>query len=376
MDHLFAKMRNLFLGHDRPTSLIHFLTHRCNACCPHCFIDFRGEPDRQPPLSLSDIDRMTRSAGPQLMNVNLTGGEPFLVQEIEAISELYLRNTSIDSIFISTNGGFPDAIERYAQTVAARHPGTKFIVSISIDHIGSCHDQYRKAPNLFEKALESYHLLRNRGDHLMPNVTITVSQANAGEIEFIFDELTRRHHVVSLTANLVRDEGRYRTPPEVKEKILAAYATLTHLIQDGMRRGILLGMNERTLLGRLMNCKEAIMVEQIHQAFARPGYRLPCRAGGGLLGVIHPNGDVFPCELLPHKKLGNLRDFDMDLPLLWQANAPLRQWILDSRCHCTYECAWSYNLLASPRYWPRFGWSCIPSFRLGARPGTTPRPRT
>ena len=73
---------------------------------------------------------------------------------------------------------------------------------------------------------------------------------------------------------------------------------------------------------------------------------------GRLFGVIAANGDIFPCEILEDKKLGNLRDKDMDFHQLWNSkeNYDTRSFIKKSKCNCTYECALSYNILGNYRY--------------------------
>ena len=59
------------------------------------------------------------------------------------------------------------------------------------------------------------------------------------------------------------------------------------------------------------------------------------------------------CEMLD-RTLGNLREYDYDLPRLW--NSPraveLRNWIQDTKCQCTQECFLSMSLLIQPQHWP------------------------
>ena len=61
-----------------------------------------------------------------------------------------------------------------------------------------------------------------------------------------------------------------------------------------------------------------------------------------------------PCEVLPDV-MGNVRAADYDLGAVWRSAAArrTRRFIVDSDCHCTYECAWSLNTLVDSRYYPR-----------------------
>ena len=58
-------------------------------------------------LSL-DERKSLQNLGKSLVNVNLTGGEPFARKDIIEVAKCYCRNTTIQSIYITTNGSLPD----------------------------------------------------------------------------------------------------------------------------------------------------------------------------------------------------------------------------------------------------------------------------
>src|SRR3954464_7770717 len=93
---------NIHLTRRNPVSLIHFVTNRCNARCSFCFIDF-GNPDTfKGELTVEEVDKLTRTVGPHLQNVNITGGEPFARKELLDIARCWFTNTSIRSMFITS----------------------------------------------------------------------------------------------------------------------------------------------------------------------------------------------------------------------------------------------------------------------------------
>jgi hypothetical protein len=53
--------------------------------------------------------------------------------------------------------------------------------------------------------------------------------------------------------------------------------------------------------------------------------------------------------------LGNVRDFNYDLHLVWQSHQArqLRQRIQTTKCQCTQECFLSTSMLLSPDAWRR-----------------------
>ena len=91
----------------------------------------------------------------------------------------------------------------------------------------------------------------------------------------------------------------------------------------------------------------------VRKMYMSPHYISPCHAGS-LFGIISASGSVYPCEILNDKKIGNLRDYKMNFKELWknEINKKTKNWIIKSKCSCTYECALSYNVLSNWRYQP------------------------
>ena len=89
----------------------------------------------------------------------------------------------------------------------------------------------------------------------------------------------------------------------------------------------------------------------VRQMYMSPKYISPCHAGS-LFGIITSNGKVYPCEILEDKLLGNLRDNEMNFMKIWndKITKDTKDYILKSKCNCTYECALSYNILGNSRY--------------------------
>ena len=93
----------------------------------------------------------------------------------------------------------------------------------------------------------------------------------------------------------------------------------------------------------------------------------PCVAGKKMI-VVNEKAEVLPSEML-HKKLGNLKDYDYDIPrLLANARSPrLVRWIRTSKCHCTFECAWATSIVYHKPSYARILWRTIKQ-RLSRRP--------
>lgn len=342
-----------------PMSLVHFVTRRCNARCSFCFIDFENPSPRSAEMTADEIDRMTTTVGPALTNVNLTGGEPFLRSDLIDIARSYYRNAGVSSVYITSNGAFTDRVADFADTVASEFADRMLIVSLSLDALGDAHDRIRKVPGLFGRTIETYHALESTGPGVMGNVAITVSHENHGSIPELYETLVQDHGVASVSAIVVRDEGVYEVPGKDRAAVLAAYKWLTGRIVEDQRRGVLRGYDPATLQGRLMNAKNEMLYEIIGDTYLEPHFVSTCHAGA-LFGVIDADAEVYPCEVL-ETSIGNLRDHDLDLSALWSAHeaSAMRSWITDTDCHCSYECAWGFNILGNARYQPRLARAAI-----------------
>lgn len=346
----FDIIKNVHITQDKPVSLVHFVTNRCNARCSFCFIDFNDPTVFANELTTTEIGRLTKNFGTSLQNVNLTGGEPFARKDLSEIVDLYYSNTSIRSIFITTNGSLPDRIEKLCNLKEKKFPERLLFFQISIDALPIEHNKIRKIDGLFEKAIESYKIATKFSSNIQVSIAITISSENYMIAEDVYDYLISKYKVQNIALNVVRDEGIYKVPKQQKQSILASYTKLSKKIENDKTSGFLNSWDEKSMQGRLMNKKNEIWRNILQEIYLDPKYIVPCMAGS-IFGIIEANGNIKPCEILD-TSVGNLRDYDMDFKKLWQSSKSLeiKQWIKDTKCNCHYDCAWSFNILAGKKF--------------------------
>lgn len=347
---LLKVIKNIYITRNEPVSLIHFLTNRCNARCSFCFIDFDDQNTFKGELTLDEIDKVTKNIGNSLLNVNFTGGEPFARKEIIEIAKKYIDNTSIQSIYVTTNGSLPDRAENFAKTITNYDKEIELTFQISIDDFPEKHDKARKIDGLFDNCIKTYKTI-NQLKNCNAVVSITVTHENCDNIEKIFDYLHFEEKINNIKCTIVRDEGVYQTPQNKREKILNSYKYLTSKIERLTKEKKVINYNLETLQGRLHRKKDFISWKIIRETYLNPKYLSRCHASG-LFGIIKANGDVYPCEILEDKKIGNLRDHNFNFIELWKSkeNYKIKKFIKNTKCNCTYECALSYNILGNYRY--------------------------
>lgn len=345
---MISLLKNSFSNRYEPFSLVHFITERCNARCLHCFIDFTAPADPTLELSLAEIEQLTMHLGKTLYNVNITGGEPFLRNDLFDIVHCYLSHSTVKSIIINTNGWFTDRIIDLLQRYTKLNTTCNLTIAISLDDFEQQHDQGRSLPGLYARALASYHAVSSSNHRrIKADVTLTVTAGNAARISAIYHDLKQKG-ITSIFPVLVRAEGIIGELDD-KDAIAAGYRKLCELTEADSSK------LDSGMIGALHKAKNRLAHDILSDNCINPRHLSPCRAGS-LFASIAADGTVAPCELLTNKlSIGNLRDFSMDFLELWNsASAQLaRDQIKRTKCHCTFECAWTVNILTTPTYWPR-----------------------
>ena len=112
-----------------PTDASIILTYRCPMRCQMCNI-WKNPTNPHEELKASDLRSL-----PKLKFINLTGGEPFVREDIAEIVEECYRHT--DRIVISTSGYFEDRVI----ALAKRFPNIG--IRISIEGLSRKNDELR-----------------------------------------------------------------------------------------------------------------------------------------------------------------------------------------------------------------------------------------
>lgn len=281
------------------------VTYRCNARCNMCSRFKRpSKPDEE--ISLETIKKL-----PQMYFTNITGGEPFIREDLkDIVRELYKKS---DRIVISTNGFFTDRII----DLCKEFPNVG--IRISIEGLEETNNKIRGLDDGFNRG---YSTLKKLVEMKHPDVGfgMTVQDANAKDLVSLYklsDELNMEFATASLHNSFYFVENK-------------------NIIHD---RLMVAGEFEK-LINELLNSNQP---KKWFRAYFNHGLinyifgqkrLLPCDMAFDTF-FIDPYGDVMPCNGTKEKEvMGNLNEQTWDE--LWQSSQAEK--VRNKVRHCDRNC--------------------------------------
>ena len=313
--------------------LIFFITYRCSCRCGICF--YWKELERQDELSLGEITKISRSIG-KFHTLLLSGGEPFLRNDILELCELFIEQNKISILSIPTNGTSPGRIKEVSENILKKYPRLTLSVAFSLDGFQETHDKIRASKGVFLKAMQALQglsELKKCYKNLEIVINTVITNKNINELESFMDFIYKNCKIDYHDFELLR--GEYKdanfTLPSL-EDIKYIHACIIK------NRKLYLERDGVSWYERVAVISFLVLVQKLKElCLTSKGMPYLCSAGKNI-GVIDANGDVRLCELLD--PIGNLREANYDFSRVWnsrEANA-LRDSIIKKHCSCTHNC--------------------------------------
>jgi len=309
-----------------PPFLIFFINSICNLKCEHCFVWDRL--NKRDDLSFEEIVALSEDMGP-IENLNLSGGEPFMREDLAAVCDQFIRQNSVRQIYIPTNGYYTDRTVEATRAVLRNADLDLLVLEFSLDGMPEFHDRFRGNPRSFKHAMATIDAvteLQRDDPRLRIHSIATATADNLDEIRRLTTYLFERHPAMD-HHNLAIIRGD-RKNPSLQGPALDAYLELDRYAKRlwAPRESGRFGASVDPMLtwAKVKTARERRQV-------------VPCQAGT-LSAVIYANGDVGVCETLEsHPVLGNLRE--RGFREIWHSPeaAEARRQIRCKACHCTNE---------------------------------------
>ena len=255
-------------------------TYRCNARCHMC------NTWKFPTSAEQEMDPKYYERFPNLEFLNITGGEPFLREELEEIVSIV--KPKCKRICISTNGYFTERV-----VALAKKFNGEIGIRISLEGLPKANDELRGIPDGFDHGLRTLLQLKRMG---MKDIGfgITVSDRNAKDLLELY-ELAKGLNLEFATA-IVHNAYYFHKLDNVitkKEEVSEAFGEL---------------IRELFKARRVKNWFRAYFNHGIIN-FVNGGKRLlPCEMGENMF-LCEPWGDIKACNVLD-ENMGNLKEAD------------------------------------------------------------------
>ena len=343
-----------------PSYFIFYPTSRCNLMCTHCFYH-DSLNKRMNELSLEEIDAFTKTMDPML-HLTLTGGEPYLRHDLDQIARIFYENTRTPIITIPSNGWYLDKMSEQIRNMMKWCPELILNQLISIDGLKEDHDAIRMkglnkgrgAKGSFDKALDAVKLikeLQKEFGRINLGIATTFTSENQHKMKDIVKGIYELAKPDNITIALVRGDPKEKVNQNLDIKLYQeAVEFRNNLFYSKKMSG-----HAKFKGNKLATAGRIILNEKIQQIFETGEYQMPCYSAN-LSGVMYPEGQVHPCEILDKShKIGNIRDFNLDFKKLWLSQKAKKEvnFIRKTKCVCTHECFNSVNILFNPKFYPK-----------------------
>jgi len=356
---LASRLAQSWLQPRMPSYLVYFVTAKCNAKCEMCFYWRETEAAAKIIELTPEETRKIAEHLPPLIQLTLSGGEPFMREDLFELVRPIIEKTRPPFLSIPSNGTMTERIADTVQRLATSFPQMRLNVELSVEGIGEEHDRALSRLGAFESLRKTWGELKKIQPGL-PNLRLGVltvlsglnQDTILGTLQYIKRELKPDRLEVLFARGEPRNPDAARVSIDKFRKVsawLEKEMPLPAAFMDRLRRE--LGREKRDLIISTVSQDRLVT---------------PCLAGKKLV-VIEPDGMVRPCEVLTIQEsqisdlrsqpdkisgywLGSLREAGYDLRKIMASEqaGEILDFIDRSSCHCSYECAALAGLVFSP----------------------------
>jgi MoaA/NifB/PqqE/SkfB family radical SAM enzyme len=301
----------------RPRLITFNVTDRCNARCTVCDIHTRKPAGEE--ITAQEIKRLFSDPAMQRLDVlRITGGEPFLREDIHEIFNIAQAQTPVRIIYVTTNGLLPDRVESFARAVLPAR--TALHLQVSLDALDERHDTMRGVPGARDRALDSLNrlaALRREFDfHFGINQTVLAHNLNQIEPMHVLASSLGAGHSIILGAR--HHEGKDMTravmngnplPFDTQQPMAMDQIEEFYKIVSGIKGTLRFdGISEQPFSAFLRELSEAYLNEGGRNRLLNDKLSPapPCMALFAHARIL-PHGDVVACSVLANQPIGNVR---------------------------------------------------------------------
>lgn len=334
----YKASRALHINPKKPISITCSVTNRCNSRCLTCNIwkIYSEKPELQKnELKVEEFNKIFQSLGKSPYWFTMSGGEPFLREDLDYICESAYDNCRPAIINIPTNGILTNTITNTTRKILEACPKTSVVINMSLDGVDAKHDEIRRVPGNFNKSLETFQKLRNLRSEF-PNLELGIhSVVSKFSINHLLETyaFAKSLNPDSFITEVAEERSELFTKntgiaPEPKEY----ERSINHLLEMMKKEAPTSAkkVSSTTRAFRLIYYRIATQVLREKRQI------IPCYAGYASCQIT-PMGDIWPCCVLGYDAtMGNLRTVEYDFNKVWcsEKAQQIRKSIFKGECYC------------------------------------------
>jgi MoaA/NifB/PqqE/SkfB family radical SAM enzyme len=262
-------------------------------------------------------------------SVSLTGGEPTLRQELPELTALLVaRLPSLRRVTITTNALQPQRVVQHCRELLklCQSRGASLFVGISLDGIGSVHDEMRNVPHAFDRVERTVQQLKPlQGHGLRMGINCTLTSRNLHDADNVRRWAAQRGLPVNYIMASFADS--FYANVDARDELALGTAHRKQLVD------FLQSVAAERSLGNLPAYFYSDALRMIQAGAARS---TPCVFQKDAF-ILDARGDMQYC--MYGQVLGNVIENGAADMYYAPHNLAHRQDIIDTRCHdCTITC--------------------------------------
>src|SRR4030042_3649028 len=350
---------SIFSSSPCPADLVFFVTPHCHCHCEYClYKKFLNDPERsQQILTLKEVHKIASNYQRPVVKLSLSGGEPFLREDLVEIIEEFVLHTDTKIIDIPTNASIPGVIADKVQKILARNPEVILEIQLSLDGTKEIHERIRGVPGLFDCVLQTYaelDRLRQKNRQLKIKMNVLYLPDNHDNILKLFAWLLERNYLFN-RFQVVFPHG---APIEEVINNTLNFAEFYRISQYVLKEYPFYDKNDfHSLLFRAIKIeRDNVLLKTIRTKSMGE----ICKAGKRNL-VLDDIGNVFPCEPM-WQSIGNIRDYEYSMEKICRSESFAefkKQYWGNKKCNCTGGNIALDEVIYNPLYYPKVIYNLI-----------------
>lgn len=328
-----------FFFKNTPVLVTFFVTARCNMFCSHCFYSCTKPNAENNELTLDEIQKISLSM-PSFPWLILTGGEPFLRNDLVNISRTFIEHNHITNLTIPTNGQLKGRILAWIGEMDHFNYPVDYNINLSFYGPESIHDSITGIAGSYQKTLSTASTLEKDLKNKRRFRLVFSIPAMRDNQHFLIEtikELKVRFPTTRINLGLTRGIPRCVHQKDVSPEI---YAKAAHFISANPYHD-----QHSSFLQHFFSQRDSAMHEYITDVLLDRAKYHSCYAGK-MSVVVSETGTIYPCELID-KPLGKLREVQYQFDRIWKSEQrkKILKNITTTQCQCTHECNYTVNRL-------------------------------